>query len=103
MSGLSPMRRVAAGLLAVLLLLAMAAGPATWVLAVLPASADPLIPPQVTALAAGPQQSLAPSSPWGASTLDRGPPAACLPPEEITTSKEKTCCEDGSLRRSSPT
>lgn len=90
-------------LMAVLLVLSMAAGTAACVLAVLPASTDLLIPLQVTTLAAWPHQSLSPQSPSGSSTLDRGPPAAGLPPEEITTSKEETCCEDGSLRRYSRT
>lgn len=97
------MRRVIAGLLAVLLVLTLAVGPATCLLAVLPLSADLLDPLQVTALAPLQEPSLARPSWRGSSSLDRGPPAAVFPTEEITTSMGETCCGNESSRRCSCT
>jgi hypothetical protein len=79
------LRRVTACLLAVLLILTMVVGAGTGLLAVLPISADLLYPPQVIAAAPGQERSLARPSWRGSSSLDRGPPAAVFPVEEITT------------------
>lgn len=98
MAGVFGLRRVMACLLAVLLVLTMVVGSATCLLAVLPGSADLLYPPQVIAVAPGQERSLARPSWHGSSSLDRGPPAAVFPAEEITTSMEETCCANGSSR-----